>query len=65
MELGGATAFPYLRLTAPAVKGSMIVWYNLHDSLELDYRTKHGGCPVLVGSKWSKYLFIFGEKRIV
>ncbi|XP_011192271.3 prolyl 4-hydroxylase subunit alpha-2 [Zeugodacus cucurbitae] len=52
VELGGATAFPYLRLSAPAIKGSMIVWYNLHDSLELDYRTKHGGCPVLVGSKW-------------
>ncbi|XP_050340282.1 prolyl 4-hydroxylase subunit alpha-2-like [Bactrocera neohumeralis] len=52
VELGGATAFPYLRLTAPPVRGSMIVWYNLHKSLELDYRTKHGGCPVLVGSKW-------------
>ncbi|XP_036325363.1 prolyl 4-hydroxylase subunit alpha-2 [Rhagoletis pomonella] len=52
VELGGATAFPYLRLAVPPIKRSMVVWYNMHESLELDYRTKHGGCPVLVGSKW-------------
>ncbi|XP_017469568.1 PREDICTED: prolyl 4-hydroxylase subunit alpha-2-like [Rhagoletis zephyria] len=52
VELGGGTAFPYLNLTVSPIKRSMLIWYNLHDSLEPDYRTKHGGCPVLVGSKW-------------
>ncbi|XP_053950575.1 prolyl 4-hydroxylase subunit alpha-2 [Anastrepha ludens] len=52
VELGGATAFPYLRLAVPPIRRSMVVWYNMHKSLEVDYRTKHGGCPVLMGSKW-------------
>ncbi|XP_073820442.1 prolyl 4-hydroxylase subunit alpha-1-like [Musca autumnalis] len=52
VELGGATAFPALRLAVPPIKGSMVVWYNYHKSLERDYRTWHAGCPVLQGSKW-------------
>ncbi|XP_020811054.1 prolyl 4-hydroxylase subunit alpha-2-like [Drosophila serrata] len=52
VPLGGATAFPFLHLAVPPVKGSLLVWYNLHRSLHKDYRTKHAGCPVLQGSKW-------------
>ncbi|XP_061396366.1 prolyl 4-hydroxylase subunit alpha-2 [Musca vetustissima] len=52
VELGGATAFPILRLAVPPIKGSMVVWYNFHKSLQGDYRTLHAGCPVLQGSKW-------------
>nr|XP_014086194.1 prolyl 4-hydroxylase subunit alpha-2 [Bactrocera oleae] len=64
VELGGATAFPYLHLSVPPIKGSMIVWYNLHNSLELDYRTKHGGCPVLMGSKWicNEWFHVTGQE---
>ncbi|XP_061396385.1 prolyl 4-hydroxylase subunit alpha-1-like [Musca vetustissima] len=52
VDLGGATAFPQLRLAVPPIKHSLLVWYNLHRSLEPDYRTSHAGCPVLKGSKW-------------
>ncbi|XP_022210983.2 prolyl 4-hydroxylase subunit alpha-2 [Drosophila obscura] len=52
VPLGGATAFPFLHLAVPPVKGSLLVWYNLHRSLHKDFRTKHAGCPVLKGSKW-------------
>ncbi|KAH8271417.1 hypothetical protein KR018_009353 [Drosophila ironensis] len=52
VALGGATAFPFLRLAVPPVKGSLLIWYNLHRSLHKDFRTKHAGCPVLKGSKW-------------
>uniref|UniRef100_A0A1I8NZV9 procollagen-proline 4-dioxygenase n=1 Tax=Stomoxys calcitrans TaxID=35570 RepID=A0A1I8NZV9_STOCA len=52
VDLGGATAFPNLRLAVPPIKGSLVVWYNLHKSLKPDFRTSHAGCPVLKGSKW-------------
>ncbi|XP_065357425.1 prolyl 4-hydroxylase subunit alpha-2 [Calliphora vicina] len=52
VELGGATAFPFLHLAVPPIKHSLVLWYNLHESTELDYRTRHAGCPVLKGSKW-------------
>ncbi|KAH8363368.1 hypothetical protein KR084_009077 [Drosophila pseudotakahashii] len=52
VALGGATAFPFLRLAVPPVKGSLLIWYNLHRSVHKDFRTKHAGCPVLKGSKW-------------
>ncbi|KAM7360636.1 prolyl-4-hydroxylase-alpha SG1 [Cochliomyia hominivorax] len=52
VELGGSTAFPFLHLAVPPVKYSLLVWYNLHNTTEFDYRTKHAGCPVLKGSKW-------------
>lgn len=57
MELGGGTAFPFLRLLVPPIRRSLVIWYNMHRSLELDYRTKHAGCPVVKGSKWSMPLF--------
>ncbi|KAL9898422.1 prolyl 4-hydroxylase subunit alpha-1-like [Glossina fuscipes fuscipes] len=52
VEQGGATAFPYLKLAVKPLKGSVLFWYNLHRSLDGDYRTRHGACPVLKGSKW-------------
>uniref|UniRef100_T1P873 2OG-Fe(2) oxygenase superfamily protein n=1 Tax=Musca domestica TaxID=7370 RepID=T1P873_MUSDO len=52
VEQGGATAFPYLKIAIKPNKGTVLFWYNLHRSLDGDYRTKHAGCPVLKGSKW-------------
>ncbi|XP_016951495.1 prolyl 4-hydroxylase subunit alpha-1-like [Drosophila biarmipes] len=52
VALGGGTAFPFLKLVVPPVKGSLLIWYNLHRSTYKDYRAKHAGCPVLKGSKW-------------
>jgi len=55
VEQGGATAFPFLDIAVKPEMGNVLFWYNLHRSLDMDYRTKHAGCPVLKGSKWSKF----------
>ncbi|XP_020811601.1 prolyl 4-hydroxylase subunit alpha-1 [Drosophila serrata] len=52
VEQGGATAFPFLNFAVKPQLGNVLFWYNLHRSLDMDYRTKHAGCPVLKGSKW-------------
>ncbi|KQS52023.1 uncharacterized protein Dere_GG11931, isoform C [Drosophila erecta] len=52
VEQGGATAFPFLDFAVKPQLGNVLFWYNLHRSLDKDYRTKHAGCPVLKGSKW-------------
>lgn len=54
VEQGGATAFPFLKIAVKPTKGSVLFWYNLHHSLDGDFRTKHAACPVLKGSKWSR-----------
>ena len=33
-------------------KGDLAFWFNIDRNLNVDYLTFHGGCPVLVGSKW-------------
>ncbi|XP_069113850.1 prolyl 4-hydroxylase subunit alpha-1-like [Argopecten irradians] len=52
VEAGGATVFPKLNLRVPPVKGSAVFWYNLLPSGELDVRSNHAACPVVLGSKW-------------
>ncbi|XP_001357665.1 prolyl 4-hydroxylase subunit alpha-2 [Drosophila pseudoobscura] len=52
VEQGGATAFPFLNFAVKPQLGNVLFWYNVHRSLDVDYRTKHAGCPVLKGSKW-------------
>ncbi|KAH8332618.1 hypothetical protein KR074_007469, partial [Drosophila pseudoananassae] len=51
VQQGGYTVFPNLNVFLPPVKGSMVLWHNLHYSLDVDARTWHAGCPVIVGSK--------------
>ncbi|XP_039956307.1 prolyl 4-hydroxylase subunit alpha-1 [Bactrocera tryoni] len=51
VEQGGYTVFPLLNVYAKPVKGSMVMWRNLHKSLDLDKRTLHAGCPVIKGTK--------------
>lgn len=48
--------FPLIKKVIFPQKGSALVWYNLYSSGEGDPRTKHAGCPVLVGNKWGKIL---------
>ena len=52
IQSGGATAFPNTGLRIPVRKGDAAFWINLRTSGFLDRLTHHGGCPVLVGSKW-------------
>ncbi|KAG5683348.1 hypothetical protein PVAND_012634 [Polypedilum vanderplanki] len=52
VDKGGATVFPYLKVHVPAVKGTAAFWYNLRESGDDDYYTRHAACPVLIGSKW-------------
>ena len=51
-ELGGATAFPNAGLAVEAEAGSAVFWWNLFTNGLLNPETLHGGCPVVVGSKW-------------
>ncbi|XP_075148853.1 prolyl 4-hydroxylase subunit alpha-2-like [Haematobia irritans] len=64
VELGGATAFPALKLAVQPIRGSLVMWYNYHKSLEKDFRTWHAGCPVLQGSKWvcNEWFSTYGQE---
>lgn len=52
VELGGATAFTKTNAVVKPVARSLVFWYNLLRSGDGDIRSRHGACPVLVGSKW-------------
>ena len=62
VELGGATVFTHTGVTVWPKKGMAVFWWNLMSDLSGDTLTRHGGCPVLHGSKWSEYLFSFHYK---
>ncbi|KAH8381797.1 hypothetical protein KR009_000249 [Drosophila setifemur] len=51
VEQGGYTVFTKLNIFLPPVRGALVMWHNLHRSLDVDSRTLHAGCPVIVGSK--------------
>ncbi|KAH8267822.1 hypothetical protein KR026_007840 [Drosophila bipectinata] len=55
VKQGGATIFTKLNLTVYPQSGSALFWYNLDNWGNEDKRTEHAGCPVIVGSKWSKF----------
>ena len=42
-------------------KGAAAFWYNLNSDLKRDFNTRHGGCPVIKGSKWilNKWMFAY------
>lgn len=60
VEKGGETVFTSTSpgIIANAVKGGSVVWYNLLRNGQSDERTKHAGCPVLLGEKWISNLWI-------
>ena len=49
---GGYTAFPRLGVSVEPIRGSAVFWHNIKRSGRSDMHMLHGGCPVLVGSKW-------------
>lgn len=56
---GGSTVFPWLGVALQPIKGTAAVWFNLFPSGNGDLRTRHAACPVLQGSKWGIYSFIY------
>lgn len=65
VELGGGTWFPtrgYEGILKPK-KGSAAFWINLSSCHLKDYRSQHGGCPVLKGTKWivNKWIYSWDQ----
>ena len=52
VEAGGATVWPYLKLSTRPKKGDAVFWNNVDNTGEGDIMTLHGACPVLDGDKW-------------
>ena len=40
------------------LQGDAAFWWNLKKSGEGDMLTRHAGCPVLVGTKWGRFLLV-------
>ena len=62
---GGATGFDFQGYhgTIEPVKGSAAFWIDLTTQGWRDYRSSHGGCPILKGSKWilNKWINFFAQ----
>ncbi len=62
-EEGGATAYivDHFEGVIMPEKGAAAFWYDLVSNGQRDVTTRHGGCPVIKGSKWilNKWLFLF------
>ncbi|ROT72665.1 hypothetical protein C7M84_008920, partial [Penaeus vannamei] len=52
VEAGGWTAFPRAGISVAPVKGAAVMWYNLKQNGDCNWRSQHGGCPVILGHKW-------------
>ena len=62
---GGGTGFnfpDYEGLLQPT-RGSVAFWIDLTASHKKDHRARHGGCPVIKGSKWilNKWIHSFDQ----
>jgi len=49
---GGYTVFPFVGAYVRPKKGSVVFWWNMDKNGGYDNLVKHGGCPVMIGSKW-------------
>ncbi|CAL4064430.1 unnamed protein product [Meganyctiphanes norvegica] len=49
---GGNTVFPWVGAGIRPVNFAGVLWWNLLDSHEYDFLTKHAACPILRGTKW-------------
>ena len=61
VERGGKTAFPMAGVAVSPVKGSAVYWYDLLSPGEVDERTWHGACPVVLGEKWGMTITVLEE----
>lgn len=51
------------KLASYPSKGGAILFYSQKPNGELDPMSKHGGCPVLEGTKWGANLWVWNKKR--
>lgn len=61
VDAGGATVFVHKNISIHPKKGDAVFWYNLHKDGIGHNQTLHGGCPVLIGSKWMLNVWIRAE----
>ena len=52
VEAGGGTAFPLLGIKSNSKAGDALFWNNLLSDGKTDFLSVHGGCPIVIGSKW-------------
>ena len=52
VEAGGGTAFPLLGIKSNSKAGDALFWNNLLSDGKRDFLSVHGGCPIVIGSKW-------------
>uniref|UniRef100_A0A915P4K2 procollagen-proline 4-dioxygenase n=1 Tax=Meloidogyne floridensis TaxID=298350 RepID=A0A915P4K2_9BILA len=55
---GGYTVFTDIKTVAKPTKNDALFWYNMLRSVDIDWRTRHAACPVLLGDKWAMNCFI-------
>jgi prolyl 4-hydroxylase len=67
VEAGGGTAFaqPGFDGVVMPKKGAAAFWYDLFSDGRRDHTSKHGGCPVLKGSKWILNKWIYQYDNFV
>ena len=49
---GGYTVFPLVGAFVKPQRGSLVLWWNMDQAGGYDTLVRHGGCPVMIGSKW-------------
>jgi hypothetical protein len=53
------------KLSVKPHAGRAVLFYSQHGNGEEDLKSKHGGCPVLEGTKWAGTLFVFAFSCIL
>jgi hypothetical protein len=53
----------YFKRTSEHFRGSAALWMDLKSSGTREVLSTHGGCPVLMGSKWilNKWIYFFDQ----
>ena len=51
------------RLAVRPRQGEALLFYSQLPSGHVDRRSKHGGCPVLEGTKWAANLWVWNGPR--